>query len=172
MHCCHCIGLDDAIGKQEVMTRPKFKTRPIFLRTEQQREIIINLVKSLPLDEIKPLEIVVREYRPVRKQTQSALMWAGPLKDLEEQAWLNGRTYSAAVWHQHAKEQFLPEEYSEDLTREGYLKWGFKPNGERFLIGSTTDLTVHGFALYLEQVYAFGASLGVDFHANPNERSQ
>lgn len=35
-------------------------------------------------------------------------------------------------------------------------------------MGSTKDLTVRGFALYLQQVEAYGATeLGVRFHANP-----
>jgi hypothetical protein len=31
------------------------------------------------------------------------------------------------------------------------------------LIGSTQKLTKHGFSLYMEQIYAYGAELGVRF---------
>jgi hypothetical protein len=44
------------------------------------------------------------------------------------------------------------------------------PSGERVLIGSTTQLTVRGFAQYLTRVEAYGAQeLSVEFHANPRE---
>lgn len=35
----------------------------------------------------------------------------------------------------------------------------------RVLAGSTKNLTVKGFSEYLEQIYAFGAEQGVEFHA-------
>jgi hypothetical protein len=37
------------------------------------------------------------------------------------------------------------------------------------LVGSTTQLTKPGFALYLTQVEAFGGNMGVEFSASPNE---
>lgn len=73
------------------------------------------------------------------------------------------RTYDKEVWHEYFKREFLPEQSDGELTKEGYLKWAFLPNGDRVLKGSTTDLTVKGFARYLEQVYAFGAQHGVQF---------
>ena len=42
-------------------------------------------------------------------------------------------------------------------------------DGGQHLVGSTTQLTVRGFSDFLEQVFAFGSSLGVQFSANPNE---
>ena len=44
-----------------------------------------------------------------------------------------------------------------------YKKWGITPVGDRVLIGSTTQLTVRGMSEYLSQVYAYGASIGVQF---------
>lgn len=99
-------------------------------------------------------------------------MWSGPLKNISEQVWVEGRTYSADVWHHQMKVLYLPEEYDEELTKEGYKKYDFTPTGERLLVGSTTQLTKKGFALYLEQIYAFGAGEGVQFSANPREFGQ
>ena len=149
--------------------RSKFPTRKIRLVGEQQRETAIALIRSMPLDPAHPLEIVAREEVKARKPDQNSAMWAGPLADIAEQAYVNGRTYTAEVWHQHFKAEFLPEEFDPELTKDGYQKWDWTPAGERVLIGSTTQLTVKGFAQYLEQVIAFGASLGVAFHANPND---
>lgn len=153
------------------MKRQPFPTRTIRIVGEQQRQTAIALLNAVPVDSAKPLEMVLREEVKARKPDQNALMWVGPLKDIEQQAYVNGRTFSAAVWHEHFKAEFLPEEYDQELCKDSsYRKWDYNPKGERVLVGSTTDLTVKGFAQYLEQVIAFGAGLGVQFHANPRDR--
>jgi len=151
------------------MTRTKFETRKIRLVGELQLRTALTLLPNLPLDAGKPLEIIIREEVKARKPDQNALMWAGPLKDIAEQAWLAGRQFSDQVWHHHFKVLYLPEEFDAELCKEGYRKWDFAPYGDKLLVGSTTDLTVKGFAQYMEQVYADGANMGVEFHANPNE---
>lgn len=147
--------------------RPKFQQRKILLKTELQRETALALLRNLPLDPVRPLEVVVREEVKARKLDQNAAMWAGPLRDIAEQAWVNGRQYSAEVWHESYKLEFLPEEFDEELCKEGYRKWDYTPKGDRVLVGSTTQLTVRGFAQYLEQVIADGASRGVMFSERP-----
>lgn len=149
--------------------RPKFISRKIILAGEAQRSNAITLIQNLPIDSGRPLAISIGEDQKPRKLDQNALMWAGPLKDIAEQGWINGHQLHIKTWHEIFKETYLPEGYDEELTKKDYVKWGYKPNGDRVLIGSTTDLTVKGFAQYMEQVYADGASLGVQFHANPNE---
>ena len=150
--------------------RSKFPTRTILLRTEQQREQALALLKHVPLDAAKPLELVVSEQQKKRGPDANALYHAGPLKDCAEQIWVDGRQYSSETLHEYFKRQFLPEEYNEDECLKGYVKWSFDPMGERVLVGSTTKLTVRGFSIFLEQVHAFGSSFGVHFHASPNER--
>lgn len=149
--------------------RPKFETRKIRLIGELQLRTALALLPNLPLDAAKPLEILIREEVKARKPDQNSLMWSGPLKDIAEQAWIEGRQFSTKVWHEHFKESYLPEEFDAELTKEGYVKWAFDHKGNCRLVGSTTELTVKGFAQYLEQVYAEGANMGVEFHANPNE---
>lgn len=149
--------------------REKFTTRTIRLVGATQFDTVISLLHHLPIDEKNPLEIVIREQVKTRKLDANAAMWAGPLRDIAEQAWSGGRQYSAEVWHEFMKQRFLYEEFDSELTKEGYLKWDFAPDGTRILVGSTTQLTVKGFALYLQQIEAFGASLGVQFHVSPNE---
>lgn len=151
------------------MNRSPFPPRTLVLKDESIRERAIAVIRNLPIDSLEPLQIVVSDYKPPRKKSQNDLMWAGPLKDMEEQAYLEQRRYSAKVWAEYFKEQFLPEEFDAEYCRVGYVKWEDAPNGTRKLVGSTTQLTVKGFALYLEQIYAFGSNLGVQFTANPNE---
>lgn len=144
-------------------TRQKFQTRTIYLRSVVQVESLITLIPNLPLDEENPLEVVIRERVKSRGMDQNALMWAGPLADIAEQAWVGGRQFSSEVWHEHFKRKYLPEEYDEELTNEGYMKWDYTPAGERVLIGSTTQLTKRGFSQYLQQVEAEGTEIGVMF---------
>ncbi len=152
------------------MKREKFTTRRIRLVGKAQIETAIALLPHLPLDADKPLELLIREEVKARKPDQNSAMWAGPLADIAEQGYVLGRTYSAEVWHSHFKALYLPEEFDLELTKDGYQKWDYTPAGDRVMVGSTTQLTVKGFAQYLTQVEAFGANIGVQFHANPNDR--
>lgn len=146
--------------------RETYQTRTILLVGEVQKSTARAVIDNAPTDPENPLELVLRERVKPRKQDQNALMWAGTLNDIAEQAWVNGRRFSAEVWHEYFKREYLPEECEEGIAREGYRKWDYTPDGERVLVGSTTQLTVKGFALYLQQVEAYGASLGVMFHAD------
>lgn len=149
--------------------RAKYVTRTLLLVSESVRESALAVIRNAPIDTDKPIQVLVREEVKARKLDQNALMWAGPLADIAEQAYVKGRTFSAEVWSEFFKREFLPEEFDPEQCREGYRKWDYMPSGERTLIGSTTGLTVRGFAIYLTQVEAYGAELGVRYHANPKE---
>lgn len=152
------------------MKRAPFVTQTRYLVGAVQRDRLIAFIQNLPLDADKPLEVVIRERAKARKKTQNDLMFAGPLKDIAEQAWIDGKQFSVEVFHEFLKRELLPEAFDPELCKEGYEKWSVDPGGNRVLTGSTTQLTVKGFSEYLEALYAFGANLGVQFHANPNER--
>ena len=153
-------------------TREQFTQRRILLCGDPQRDTALAALSNAPLDADRPLEVLIREAPKARKPDQNALMWVGPLADIAEQGYLNGRRFSADVWHEYFKLEYLPEEFDPIRCREGYRKWAYMPNGDRTLIGSTTQLTVAGFAEYLTDVQAFGGSLGVQFRASPNEHGQ
>lgn len=155
--------------------REAYKTRTIFVISEDHRARAAAMVMNLPIDPLNPLEVKAGEQTKVRSPDANARMWAGPLKDISTQAWMDGRQYSPEVLHEHFKREYLPEDDDPELADlvkhpETYHKWGYTPNGHRVLTGSTTDLTVKGFALHMMQVEAFGASLGVMFSASPRER--
>lgn len=143
--------------------RPPLAQRQFRLVSEQVRETLLNAVRNLPIDELRPIEIVFREEQKKRRQDQNALMFAGPLRDIAEQAFLDGRQFSADTWHEYFKRQLLPEDYDPELCMEHYRKWELDPAGDRVLVGSTKQLTVRGMAQYIESIQAFGASLGVQF---------
>ena len=145
------------------MKRARFPTRKILVVSPAQLNTAVAVLKTVPVDAANPIEIRIGEQVKGRNKDQNALMWAGPLRDIANQAYVNGQTYSADVWHEHFKREFLPEEADTELTREGYQKWRYLPSGERILKASTGDLTTKGFSIYLEKIYAYGASLGVQF---------
>lgn len=154
------------------MQTQKFKPRTIKLIGQQQLETAHAALDNVPLE--LGLEVVIREESKVRGQDQNALMWSGPLADIAEQAWVGNRQFSDEVWHEHFKREYLPEADAPDLdlmvkNPEKWKKWDFTPSGERVLVGSTTDLTKKGFAIYLEKVMADGAGMGVMYSANPRE---
>jgi len=152
------------------MTRQKFTTRTIYFVSDQQIQTALALLPNLPIDAKNPLEMVIREKAKIRKPSQSALMFAGALKDMSEQAYFNGRSFSVDFWHFFMKKEFLPEEAEEGITKDDYKKWEIDPKGERILVGSTTQLTVKGFSIYLEKLQAYAVTeYGVEFHANPKQ---
>lgn len=68
------------------------------------------------------------------------------------------------TWHRFFKKMFLPEEYIEGITKDGYEKWQVMPDGSMDLIGSTTQLTKRGMSDYIEQIYAYMADYRVAAH--------
>jgi len=149
--------------------RPTYATRVIYLAGELQRETAMAMLKNAPLDPDKPLELVLHERVKVRTLDQNAAMWAGPLRDIADQAWVDGRQFVADVWHEYFKRRYLPEDEDLELpllvkNPETYHKWAMTPGGEQVLIGSTTQLSERGFAIYMMKVEADGANLGVQFH--------
>lgn len=152
--------------------RPEFKTRGLRLVSAEVRATAIAAVSNAPIDPERPIELVLREEKKARKPDQNQAMWAGPLRDIAEQAWVDGRQFAAEVWHEFFKREYLPEDDDpelEILAADGYRKWAIDPSGSRVLIGSTTQLLVRGMARYMTQVEAYGAGLGVQFHAPPNQ---
>lgn len=89
--------------------------------------------------------------RRKRTSKQNRRYWGnGVLKQIAEQAVVNGKLYSAETWHEQFKRQFI-----------GVIEL---PNGE--VIGmSSTGLTTQEFCDFSDQVEAFAASnLGVVFY--------
>ncbi len=137
------------------------------LMNESVRMNCMVMARNLPMD--GSMEIVIRKVKKLRSGQQNHLMWGARLKEISEQAWINGKQFSSDVWHEHLKREFLPEGTEPDFDRlvtKGYQKWAWLPNGERDCIGSTTKLTTLGMTRYMEMCEAYAASeLGVRFPA-------
>jgi hypothetical protein len=122
---------------------------------------------AAPLDADRPLRMVIEEEPTDRTLEQNAAMWAGPLKDFAEQAFIEGRVFSARAWNGLLCEMFLPEVYDPELTKKNYEKWAMAKNGQKILIGSTKELTHRGFAEYMREITQYGAEMGIRFSVNP-----
>lgn len=100
----------------------------------------------------EPLRVIVTADEKKRNTQQNRMYWGAILKDIAEQAWVNGRQFDKDTWH-----EFLARKYGvcEEMTL---------PDGEIILKRkSTTDMSVGEFSEYMTQIQAFGASLGVEF---------
>lgn len=96
----------------------------------------------------KPLAVTVAEHKDTRHTQQNRLYWA-LLRQVANQAMVDGRRYSDEVWH---------EQFKRVLLGLVDLPGGAKA-GE-----STTKLNVSEFAEYVNKVTAYAATeLGVIF---------
>ncbi len=90
----------------------------------------------------RPLAVHVTEHKAKRNTQQNRLYWA-LLREISEQAWVDGRQYGSEAWHAYFAGKFI----GHDET----------PGGGRAPI-STTTLSVHEFADYITRVEAYAAT--------------
>lgn len=95
----------------------------------------------------RPLAVHVTEYKARRNSAQNRLYWA-LLRDISEQAWVDGKQYSSEAWHAYFAGQYIGREET--------------PGGGSIAI-STTTLSVHEFADYVTRIQAYAAAeLGIE----------
>jgi len=139
--------------------RQKYQTRAIILY-DTSRDVALAMVRNAP----DGVEVIVREPAKVRGLDQNGLYWLR-LGEIADQAWIDGKQFTADIWHEHCRRAIMPETIK---TKDGTerTKWCVLPSLEVVVI-STTQLEKGCFAEYTHLVEAFGASLGVMFSANP-----
>lgn len=142
--------------------REKIAPISILLREPEQINRALSIIANLPVDGVKPLQVLIREAPRGRGLSANALMWVR-LGEIAEQAWMRGRQYSAEVWHEYCKRAVMPDIVT---LRDGIecSKWEDTPDGGVALI-STSRLEKRCFAEYIQAIEAFGAGLGVQFSA-------
>lgn len=142
--------------------------REFILRNNDDAQLFYAFLKANrePMNEAgRALKLVVSEYKATRSAEANAYMWAGLLTPIAEQAFVGGRRYTAEVWAEFFKAQFLPE-----VTSKGTEKWQYLPDGSRHLVGSTTHLNKDEMTHYLQQIEEYAVTeLGVRLPANPNQ---
>jgi len=149
------------------MTRPPYQSRTLLITSELMRETAIQLIRNLPLDLIKPIQVKIGEADRARGLDANGLYWLR-LGELAAQGWHNGKQYSSEIWHAYARRHIMPEQI---ITKDGEprSKWLEMPDGSMETI-STTQLERKCFSEYITLVEVFGAQeLGVKFSSNRNE---
>lgn len=125
------------------------------LRTERQVQALNAFISQnwrSMADSNKPMVCELKEEKAKRSNDQNKHYWKAVLQQIEEQAWVEGRQYSAEVWHECAKRRFL-----------GLVDL---PGGGHMAI-STTTLSTKEFAEYVQRVESWAAmELGVSFVEN------
>lgn len=136
----------------------------VLIRSEQQKELLVNKISHLPVDSDRPIQVTISEEVKVRGLDQNGYYWLR-LGEVSAQAWSAGRQYSSDVWHEYCKRNVMPDQV-ETKNGEMVSKWIESPDGQAIVI-STTELSKKQFAEYTEMCEAFGAGLGVMFSARP-----
>ena len=143
--------------------------RTIKLMSASIRDNATKQVQNLPCD--GSIEICIRPITKTRSASANARHWAAVMKDLSEQAYVDGKRFSVDIWHEFLKAKFLPSPECEDIALlvknpEKYQLFASMPDGSIKCVGSTTQLTVRGFSEYMEAVQSWAASeCGVMFSA-------
>jgi hypothetical protein len=95
----------------------------------------------------RPLAVHVTEHKTRRNREQNKLYWA-LLREISEQAWVNGKQYSSEAWHAYFAGRFIGNEET--------------PGGGTTPI-STTTLSVSEFSDYITRIQAYTATeLGIE----------
>lgn len=100
----------------------------------------------------KPLRLIVTQSDAKRNTEQNRRLWGYVYRTIAEQAWVDGKQYSADVWHEYFARKFG---VCEDVTL---------PDGEIIVRRkSTTQMTVKEFADYMTRIEVeAGTELGVE----------
>lgn len=100
-----------------------------------------------------PLRLIVTAEEKKRNEAQNKFYWGAVLKQIAEQAWVNGRQFDKDTWHEYLSRL---HGVCEDVTL---------PDGE--IVSrrkSTTQMSVGEFSSYTAAVQAYAANnLGVSF---------
>lgn len=104
-------------------------------------------------DKGEPLRLIVTAEERQRNQQQNRFYFGAVLKQVSEQAWVNGTQYDKDTWHEYFARKY------------GILDELTLPDGEIITRRkSTTQMSVGEFSEYLDAVQSYaGGTLGVQF---------
>jgi hypothetical protein len=104
-------------------------------------------------DKGEPLRLIVTAEERQRNQQQNRFYFGAVLKQVSEQAWVDGKQYDKDTWHEYFARKY------------GILDELTLPDGEIITRRkSTTQMSVGEFSEYLDSVQAYaGGTLGVQF---------
>lgn len=106
-------------------------------------------------DKGEPLRVIVTAEEKQRNAQQNRFYFGAVLKQIAEQAWVDGNQFDKDAWHEYFARKY------------GVLDELMLPGGEIVMRRkSTSQMSVGEFATFLVQVQAYAAgTLGVEFDA-------
>lgn len=106
-------------------------------------------------DKGEPLRLIVTAEERQRNAAQNRFYFGAVLKQVSEQAWVDGKQYDKDTWHEYFARKY------------GILDELTLPDGEIVTRRkSTTAMSVGEFSAYLDAIQAYaGETLGVQFDA-------
>lgn len=105
------------------------------------------------IDRGEPLRIVVTSEEQKRTAEQNRFYFGPVLRQIAEQAWVDGHQFSTEAWHEYLAEKFCPR--VEFVLPKGEVRSRRK---------STSEMTVKEFADYVTVVQAHAANeMGIEF---------
>jgi hypothetical protein len=149
--------------------RPKFPTRTILLRTEQQREQALALLKHVPLDAASPLRLVVDDPLPAKSREQEKKYHA-MIGDIALQFEHCGRK-----WDADDMKRLLVDQFKRDTMKDsdiGPLWQGMgvvemapalDGSGVVALGVQTKKFPSRLAAIFIEWLLAFGAEINIEW---------
>ena len=130
--------------------------REFELKTEEDAQRLYALLKTnwRAVADTKPILVIVTNNEKKRNNLQNARYWKAVLEPISQQAWVGGRQYDTATWHEYYAEKLLEKQ---EMTL---------PGGSLFKRRkSTTELTVKEFAEYMTRIEVEASQeLGVRFY--------
>lgn len=128
------------------------KPQTFTLREDKHAQALFAFLKNnrkACADNGKPLVVTVAMETHKRSLGANAYYWGVTLRQIAEQAWIEGRTFPARAWHEHMRDLFAPRLDS--------------PFGKSYPM-STTDMNEEQFSTYVRDVETFAMEqLGVRF---------
>lgn len=113
----------------------------------------------------KEVRMRTEEAEDDRSLRQNRFYWGVVLKEIGEQARINGQGWSAEAWHLYAKREYLGYVFKRETVA------GRKRKVVRKELRSTTRLSVKRMSEYLDKLMAFAVTdLGVVFSETKWER--
>ena len=151
------------------MSRQPYDPRTLMLRTEEQRERVKRYIDSLPLDQDRPLRIVIDDPLPAQSRDAQKKMHA-MIGDIARQYQHAGRKWSA-----EDMKRVLLDQFQRDTMNDPDIGplWGaagqmrmapaFDGSGVVVLGATSKKFSSRLTACAIEWLYALGAELNIEW---------
>lgn len=151
------------------MNRQPYDPRTLMLRTDEQRERVKRYIDSLPLDQERPLRIVIDDPLPTKSRIQEQKYHA-MIGDIARQY-----VHATRLWSQEDMKRILIDQFQRDTMKDpdigplwaaaGLVRMApaFDGSGVVVLGASTKKFSSRLAACFIEWLYALGAELNIEW---------